>query len=85
MLTQQTHQTLRDLRLTGMAEVYETQLHDPQVNALSFDERLGLLADKEWNRRQSRRLTRRLKDAKLPLAATIEDMTTRRLAVSIEP
>ena len=74
MLTQQTLQTLRDLRLTGMADAYEAQLHDPKVNALSFDERLGLLADQEWSRRQSRRLTQRLKDAKLPLAATIEDI-----------
>lgn len=57
-----------------MAEAYETQLHDPQVHALSFDERLGLLADQEWSRRQSRRLARRLQDAKLPLAATIEDI-----------
>jgi DNA replication protein DnaC len=74
MLTQQTLQTLRDLHLRGMAEAYETQLRDPQVQALSFDERLGLLADQEWSRRQSRRLARRLQEAKLPLAATIEDI-----------
>jgi DNA replication protein DnaC len=74
MLTHQTLQTLRDLHLRGMAEAYEMQLHDPQVHALSFDERLGLLADQEWSRRQSRRLARRLQDAKLPLAATIEDI-----------
>jgi DNA replication protein DnaC len=74
MLTQQTLQTLRDLHLRGMAEAYETQLRDPQVHALSFDERLGLLADQEWSRRQSRRLARRLQEAKLPLAATIEDI-----------
>jgi hypothetical protein len=74
MLTQQTLQTLRDLRLTGMADAYEAQLHDPKVNALSFDERLGLLTDQEWSRWQNRRLTRRLQEAKLPLAATIEDI-----------
>jgi DNA replication protein DnaC len=74
MLTQQTLQTLRDLRLTGMADAYEAQLRDPEVQALSCDERLGLLADQEWSRRQSRRLARRLKDAKLPLNATIEDI-----------
>jgi DNA replication protein DnaC len=74
MLTQQTLQTLRDLHLRGMAEAYEAQLHDAQVHALSFDERLGLLADQEWARRQNRRLARRLQEAKLPLAATIEDI-----------
>jgi hypothetical protein len=45
MLTQQTLQTLRDLHLTGMADAYEAQLRDPEVQALSCDERLGLLAD----------------------------------------
>ena len=74
MLTQQTLQTLRDLRLTGMADAYEMQLRDPDVQALSCDERLGLLADQEWSRRQSRRLARRLQEAKLPLNATIEDI-----------
>ena len=74
MLTQQTLQTLRDLHLTGMADAYEAQLRDPDVQALSCDERLGLLADQEWNRRQSRRLARRLQEAKLPLNATIEDI-----------
>ena len=74
MLTHQTLHTLRELGLTGMAEAYEAQLHDPQAQALAFDERLGLLADQEWSRRQSRRLARRLQDAKLPLAATVEDI-----------
>jgi DNA replication protein DnaC len=74
MLTQQTLQTLRDLHLTGMADAYEAQLRDPDVQALSCDERLGLLVDQEWSRRQSRRLVRRLKEAKLPLNATIEDI-----------
>jgi DNA replication protein DnaC len=74
MLTHQTLQTLRELRLTGMADAYEAQLHDVQVQSLSFDERLGVLTDQEWSRRQSRRLARRLQEAKLPLAATVEDI-----------
>ncbi len=57
-----------------MADAYQQQLHDTDIHTLSFDERLGLLADQEWSRRQSRRLARRLKEAKLPLAATIEDI-----------
>jgi DNA replication protein DnaC len=74
MLAHQTLQTLRDLRLAGMADAYETQLRNAEVQTLSFDERLGLLADQEWSRRQSRRLARRLQEAKLPLAATVEDI-----------
>jgi len=74
MLAHQTLETLRELRLGGMADAYETQLGDAEAQTLSFDERLGLLADQEWSRRQSRRLARRLQEAKLPLAATVEDI-----------
>jgi len=74
MLPHQTIETLRGMRLTGMADAYETQLRDADAHTLSFDERLGLLADQEWGRRQSRRLARRLQEAKLPLAATVEDI-----------
>ena len=59
MLPQQTLETLRELRLMGMADAYEVQLRDADAQALSFDERLGLLTDQEWSRRQSRRLARR--------------------------
>lgn len=74
MLTQQTLQTLRELGLVGMADAYQAQLQDPDLHALSFDERLGLLADREWSARQTRRLTRRLQEAKLRLPAAIEDI-----------
>ncbi|MGH2627509.1 MAG: ATP-binding protein, partial [Anaerolineales bacterium] len=69
MLTQQTLQTLRDLRLTGMADAYAAQVQEPELQTLSFEERLGLLVDREWSARQSRRLTRRLQEAKLRLPA----------------
>lgn len=74
MLTQQTLQTLRTLSLTGMADAYQAQLRDADIQALSFDERLGLLVDREWSERQTRRLVRRLQIARLPLAASVEDL-----------
>ncbi len=74
MLTQQTLQTLREMGLVGMAEAYQHQGQDPELQALSFDDRFGLLVDREWSARQTRRLTRRLKKAKLPLAASVEDI-----------
>jgi DNA replication protein DnaC len=74
MLTQQTLETLRALGFTGMADAYQAQLQDADVQALSFDERLGLLVDREWSERQTRRLVRRLQIARLPLPASIEDI-----------
>jgi len=74
MLTQQTLQTLRDLGLTGMADAYHSQFEEPETQALSFDERFGMIVDREWSARQTRRLTRRLKKARLPLQAVVEDI-----------
>jgi len=74
MLTQQTLETLRALNLTGMADAYQAQLQDADAQALAFDERLGLLVDREWSARQTRRLVRRLQIARLPLPAAIEDI-----------
>ncbi len=74
MLTQQTLETLRALGLTGMADAYQAQLQDADVHALSFDERLGILVDREWSARQTRRLVRRLQIARLPLQASVEDI-----------
>lgn len=75
MLTQQTVQTLHAMGLAGMATAYHAQLTDPDVQGLSFDDRLGLLVDREWTDRQNRRLSRRLRDAHLrATAACIEDI-----------
>jgi DNA replication protein DnaC len=75
MLTQQTLETLHALGLKGMAAAYRAQLHDSDIQGLSFDERLGLLVDREWSERQDRRLRRRLQEAHLRLStACIEDI-----------
>jgi DNA replication protein DnaC len=74
MLTQQTLQTLRELGLFGMAEAYHRQSEEPDTQALSFDERFGVIVDREWSARQTRRLTRRLKKARLPMPAAVEDI-----------
>ena len=65
MLTEPTLDRLRALRLGAMADAYRTQLQDPAIGALSFDERVGLLVDAEHLSRDNRKLARRLKEAKL--------------------
>ena len=47
MLTHPTEQRLIDLGLAGMAKALEEQRRVPDVAALSFEERLGLLVDRE--------------------------------------
>ena len=65
MLTEPTLDRLRALRLGAMADAYRTQLQDPAIGALSFDERVGMLVDAEHLSRDNRKLARRLKEAKL--------------------
>jgi hypothetical protein len=45
--------------------------------ALTFEERLGLLVDRELTERENRRLTTRLRQAKLRQTACIEDIDYR--------
>jgi DNA replication protein DnaC len=65
MLTEPTMDKLRALDLHGMASAWIEQQKQPDLTRLSFDERFGLLVDVEWDRRQNKRLDRRLKEAKL--------------------
>ena len=74
MLDQQTVARLREMRLDGMAEAFLAQAQEPDVQGLSFEERFGLLVDREWSSRQDRRLARLLKAARLRLPACMEDI-----------
>jgi DNA replication protein DnaC len=75
MLTEQTVDRLRTLRLGAIAEAYLAQQRDAATAALSFDERLGMLVDAEQLAREHRALRRRLKEAKLRMSqACVEDL-----------
>jgi DNA replication protein DnaC len=77
MLTQQTIEKLGKLKLHGMIQSFQEQLDSCEMGSLSFEERLGLLVDREWDARQGRSLTRRLQMARLKVAACVEDIDYR--------
>ena len=77
MLTHPTHDRLVALGLTGMAKAFEEQRQQPNVASLTFEERLGLLVDREAIERENKRLVTRLKVANLRQNATIEDLNTK--------
>jgi len=78
MLTHQTVTQLRDLRLDGMARAFEEQLTQPVASGLAFEQRFGLLVDRELAWRDTRRLERLLKQAKLKYAdACVENLDNR--------
>jgi DNA replication protein DnaC len=78
MLRHATLDQLAELKLHGMARAFEEQLEMPEIRDLSFEERLGLLVEREATERASRRLTARLRRAKLREQAAIEDINWRR-------
>lgn len=77
MLLHPTLDTLQRLRLTGMYNALHEQLQMPECASLSFEERLGLLLDREASERATRRLRTRLTQARLRANAAIEDLDYR--------
>ena len=76
MLTHPTYDRLLALGLTGMAKALEEQRCQRNVEGFSFEERLGLLVDREAVERESKRLVLRLKYANLRQSAVVEDLDT---------
>jgi hypothetical protein len=66
---------VRAMRLTGMADAYAEQGRQVTMGELSFDERFGLLVDRQWTYREDRSLQTRLRDAKFKLTACLEDVS----------
>lgn len=74
-MLQQTAEKVRALGLRAMADAVVAHVGDPGMADLSFEERLGLLVDREWEAREDRRLGTRLKAAHLKqTGACIEDV-----------
>ena len=68
---------LQTLGLRGMSRALEHQQRNPEVEALPFEDRLTLLLQHEHAERQSTRLAQRLRWARLPQTACIEDIDAR--------
>ena len=74
MLIQPTIEKLHALHLMAMAAAFEEQRGSSPHAALSFEDRFGLLVETEWTAREQRRLTQRLRQAKLRYPASLEDV-----------
>lgn len=74
MLNHPTLDKLKTLKFYGMLQGLHDQAQHPAIDQLSFEERLGLLVDRELTDRLDRRLKNRLLQAKLKQQACLEDM-----------
>lgn len=74
MLNQATLDKMQSMKLAAMVDAFQEQQRSDQYTDLSFEDRLGLLVDAEWTEREQRKLTRRLRVAKLRYPASLEDV-----------
>lgn len=77
MLTHPTLDKLQRLKFIGMATALAEQMTMPDIEELAFEERLGFLVDREITERDNRRLSSRLRRARLKHNAALEDIDYR--------
>lgn len=64
MVRQATIDKLHDMRLSAMADAFESQCSDPRTyEPLSFEDRFGLMVDKEWEKRKNTKLQKLIRAA----------------------
>lgn len=74
MLIEQTIGKLHEMKLNAMAAALREQIANADYHALSFEDRISLLVDRQLDEKESRALTRRLQVARLKQPAAIEDI-----------
>jgi len=74
MLNQPTIEKLQAMKLYGMADAFREQIDTADSSQLSFEERFGLLVDRQWTWKEGRALTRRLQLAKFKERGVVEDI-----------
>ena len=82
MLNETTMSKLRSMKLQAFGDAFHDQLNNKNYEQMPFEDRFGLIVDIEWNRRETNRLSRLIKNADFPAKnACLEDLdyTTRTL------
>ena len=62
------------MKLYGMADAFREQIDTADSSQLGFEERFGLLVDRQWTWKEGRALTRRLQLAKFKERGVVEDI-----------
>ena len=64
MLRQSTIDKLHEMRLSAMSAAFESQCTNPDIyRDLSFEDRFGMLVDKEWDKRKNTKLDKLTRNA----------------------
>nr|WP_290643730.1 IS21-like element helper ATPase IstB [Labilibaculum sp.] len=66
---------LREMSLNGMADALREQINDRSYDKYSFEERMGMIVDSEWDKRRSNKMIRLLHEANFKfINASIADV-----------
>ena len=64
MIRQSTIDKLHEMHLSAMSDAFENQCVNPDIyQDLSFEDRFGMLVDKEWDKRKNNRLDKLIRSA----------------------
>lgn len=63
MIRQVTLDKLHDMRLSAMADAFEAQCNDQSYDGFGFEDRFGMLVDKEWDKRKNSKLQKLIRTA----------------------
>jgi DNA replication protein DnaC len=74
MTIEETIQQLIELKLMAIVAMLREWLTSPPPADTTFEERLALLVNREATERRNRLIARRLREAKLPMPACVEDV-----------
>lgn len=74
MTNEATINKLHAMKLSAMAEAFRQQLNDPSISSVSFEERFGMIVDRESSIRMTNRLHRLIRNANFDQAASIYDI-----------
>ena len=74
MMHHPTLDKLQKLKLTGMLSALQEQESVPDIRTMPFEERLGLMVDREMTERENRRMQTRLRMAKLKHNSAMENI-----------
>ena len=66
-MIQSTVDMLRSMKMTAMASELERQTGDAAYRELSMEERLSLIVNAEWNRRQNNKINRLINAARFEI------------------
>jgi DNA replication protein DnaC len=74
MSIEETIQKLHEMKLQTLATALREMAQMPPDTQLSFEEKLGMLVEREWMARDNRRLAQRVKQARLSVRASPEQI-----------